>query len=489
MTSKKRTTNTKKEPFFLSGKFIYAIQSFVSVLAIWAILKLNLLPTKYLLVALGSITLLALTTAAIVKKKLFKGKSALKVLSLLLSLAMGMGTLYAFNGETFIDGITGANKDTHVISVVVMKDSGYDKFDDVKDFAFGANTAQDNEAIEQAKELIATKYKADISIDPVEGYITLAEQLISGNREVILLNEAHRSFITDNDDSFNEITKVIAEVSYQVESAITDYNTNVNKDTFSIFLSGIDTYGPVSSTSRSDVNMIVTVNPNTNQILLTSIPRDYHVILPKFNQYDKLTHAGIYGVGESVAAMENLLGIDIDYYAKVNFSSVTKIVDALGGVNVNSQWTFTGPQGYQFTKGDNFVDGAKALSFVRERYSLPGGDNSRVINQQALVTGILNKAMSPAIITNFNSVLNSIDGAFEMSMPSSDFKSLIKTQADSMKSWEIIDIQLTGYGTHSTTTASMPGWNLYVMTPDQGSVNMATELILSMENNNMISKP
>ena len=206
MTNKKGTIKTKKEPFLLSGKFIYAIQAFVSVLAIWAILKLNLLPTKYLLVALGAITLLALTTAAIVKKKLFKGKSALKVLSLLLSLAMGMGTLYAFNGDSFIKGITGANKDTHVISVVVMKDSGYDKFDDVKDFTFGANTSQDNEAIEKAKELIATKYKADISIDPVEGYITLAEQLTSGNRDVILLNEAHRSFITDNDDSFNEIT-------------------------------------------------------------------------------------------------------------------------------------------------------------------------------------------------------------------------------------------------------------------------------------------
>lgn len=489
MTSKKRNTQTKKEPFFLSGKFIYAIQALVSVLAIWAILKLNLLPTKYLLIALGVIVFLALSTSAIVKNNLFKGKSALKILSLLLSLAMGMGTLYAFNGDSFISGITGANQDTHVISVVVKKDSDFNKFDDVKDFTFGANLAQDSESIEKAKELISTKFKTDISVEAVKGYSTLADQLTSGQREVILLNEAHRTFITDNDPEFNENTKVIAEVSYQVESTIVDKNTDVSKDTFSIFLSGIDTYGPVSTTSRSDVNMIVTVNPNTNQILLTSIPRDYHVILPKFNSYDKLTHAGIYGVGESVATMENLLGIDIDYYAKVNFSSVTKIVDALGGVTVNSQWTFTGPGGYQFTKGDNHVDGAKALSFVRERYSLPGGDNSRVINQQALVTGILNKAMSPAIITNFNSVLTSIDGAFEMSMSSGDFKSLIKTQADTMKSWEIINIQLTGYGTHSTTTYSMPGWNLYVMTPDQASVDTASRLILAMENDEVITKP
>ena len=381
----------KKEPFIFSGRFIYIIQLVVSALAVWAILKLDLLPGRYLTIALGTIVVFGLVTMTITKKNHFNGKNFLKVISLLLSLAIGVGTFYMFNGATFIDNITGANKDTNTISVVVLKDSEFESFDDVKDLVFEANTLQDAEGVEKAKGLLFEKHKIDISVKAVDTYTTLADNLLSSKSDVILLNEAHRTFITDNNENFDELTKVISSVSFQVETDIPTTDVNVKEETFSIFISGIDTYGPVSSKSRSDVNMIMTVNPNTSQILLTSIPRDYHVILPKFGKYDKLTHAGIYGVGESVAALEKLMGINIDFYAKVNFSSVTKIVDALGGVTVNSQWTFTGPGGHKFVKGDNFVNGEKALSFVRERYSLPGGDNSRIINQQALITGILNK--------------------------------------------------------------------------------------------------
>lgn len=480
--------NIKKERFIFSGQFIFAIQTIISVLTMLAVVKLNLLPTLYFSAVLGALVFLLLLTVNLTINKKKKKQGFLKVLSLLISLVLVVVTFNVYNGESFISGITGASKDTHIISVVVMDESEYKEFDDVKDFTFGANTVLDQESMDKALELISTKYKSDINIENEGDYVKLANDLYNGNYQVILLSESHRTFITDNIEDFNERTRVIGEVSYQVETELQDLDTDVKNDTFSIFLSGIDTYGPVSSASRSDVNMVVTINPNTNQILLTSIPRDYHVVLPKFGKKDKLTHAGIYGATESVRTLELLLGVDIDFYAKVNFSSVTKIVDALGGVTVNSQWAFRGPGGYQFNVGENFLDGAKALSFVRERYSLPGGDNSRVINQQALVTGILNKSMSPAIISNFNSILSAIDGSFEMSIPTADFKSLIKTQADTMKSWEIIQIQLSGIGSHSTTTASMPGWNLYVMEPNMESVNKASGLIQAMENNLVISE-
>lgn len=484
-----KNNNIKKEKFIFSGKFIFIIQLLISLLTMLAVVKLNLLPTLYFSAVLGALLLLLLLTISLVFNKKKKRKSFLKIVSLLISLVLIFATFYVYNGDSFISGITGASKDTHIISVVVMDDSDFKKFDDVKDFEFGANTTLDQDSIDKGVELLNKKYSTDISISSQGDYVQLANDLYDGELKVILLSESHRTFITDNIEDFDANTRVIAQVSYEIETELQDLETNIKSDTFSIFLSGIDTYGPVSSASRSDVNMVVTINPNTNQILLTSIPRDYHVVLPRFGKKDKLTHAGIYGATESVRTLELLLGIDIDYYAKVNFSSVTKIVDALGGVTVNSQWAFTGPEGYYFNIGENYVDGAKALSFVRERYSLPGGDNSRVINQQALVTGILNKAMSPAIITNFNSVLSAIDGSFEMSMPSSDFKSLIKTQADTMKGWEIIQIQLTGTGSNSTTTASMPGWSLYVMEPNMDSVNSASNLIHAMEKNEVITKP
>lgn len=486
----KKNNKNKKGFSLISGKIIFAIQVLVSALTLAALWTLNLVPTRYFAIIVGVLIVLLLVTASILRNVEGKTKGFLKILSLLLSLVMGIATLNLYNGNSFINSITDASKDTHVISIIVLDDSEYKEFKDVSAEVFGANTTLDSPTIDQAKLLIQTKFDTEIAVEDFNDYQSMAESLYSGDLKVMLLNEAHRPFITDFDQEFDSRTRIIGEVSYEVAVELpTPKDTDVSSDTFSIFLSGIDTYGPVSTASRSDVNMIVTVSPSTNQILLTSIPRDYHVILPRFGQYDKLTHAGIYGVGESVAAMENLLGIEIDYYAKVNFSSVTRIVDALGGVNVNSRYSFTGPSGYVFNLGDNYVNGAQALSFVRERYSLPGGDNARVVNQQALVTGILNKAMSSAIITNFNSVLSAIDGTFEMSMSSDSFKALVKEQASSMKSWEIIDIQLSGYGAHSTTTASMPGWDLYVMEPNQASVQLATDLINAMENGEVISQP
>ena len=480
--------NKKKRSIF-SGKFIYLIQLIMTALTVYAFLTFDVLPTKYLMIGGGVLLFSLLITVSILKYKPGKSKAFTKILSLLISIGLGFTTYGAMNGKGFVDSITGAESDTHVVSIIVMKDSGKTKVSEVKNEVFGVSSLFSQEAIEKTKELVSKKFKISIEEKILGNPVELAEALYEGDVKVILLSESHRHFITDYIEDFDDKTTVIGSVSYEVKTDLTNYDTDVKNDTFSIFLSGIDTYGPVSTASRSDVNLIMTINPVTNQILLTSIPRDYHVVLATSGKKDKLTHAGNFGATESVKTLENLLNIEIDYYAKVNFSSVTKIVDALGGVSVETKYNFTGPNGHSFTKGSNHVNGEQALSFVRERYSLPNGDSDRGVHQQALVTGILNKAMSPSIITNMNSVLSAIEGSFEMSMPSKDFKDLIKTQADSMKSWEILNFQLTGTGAKSTTTYSMPGWNLYVMEPNTTSVDTAKRLILAMENNEVIAIP
>lgn len=477
----------KKGFFLFRSNVIAMIQIVIAALTAFFVIKLNLLTSKYLLMFLGSLVLLTLLTVLLVLKTPEpSNKNVLsKILSTLISLALLVGTLYVVRGESFLKSVTGASTDTHVVSVVVMKDKPYEKIEDVKDeFIFGVNKKMDPKNIEEAVSAL-DKEGHSIELAEYDTYEALSQALRSGEREVVMISEGHRAIMKEFDEHFDEDTKVIHSVKYEEEVKIKDMNTNVKSDTFSFFITGIDTYGPVSTVSRSDVNMIMTVSPKTNQILLTSIPRDYHVKLASFGAYDKLTHAGIYGVGESVSTLENLLGIDIDYYVRVNFSSVENIVNSMGGVDVYSRYAFN-VDGYSYVQGMNHMDGPKALRFVRERKTLPEGDLDRVRNQQALMTGMINKAMSPAIITNYNSILSSVAGSFEMSMPDSDVKKLVKMQLDTGASWEVKQVQLNGWGAYSRNTYSMPGWNLYVMEPDMATVDYASSLIHQMEKGEMI---
>lgn len=480
--------NNRKEFILFRDRVIVLIFLLCSLVTLYAIYKFNAIPTKYLMIIVGVILLLFLIGALITMlTKPGKLKNFGKVYSLILSLLLLLGTRYLVTGNSFLGKLTGANKDTHVISVVVMKDSKYKSIEDVKELPIGANTRLDSKNITKGKKLIDEKYKSDINIVDYEDYTELANDLYDGTQEVILLSEAHRGFIQDEVKDFDEKTRIIGTVAYEEEVDFKNKNADVMKDTFSMFVTGIDTYGPVSSVSRSDVNMIMTVDPKNKQILLTSIPRDYHVELASFGAYDKLTHAGIYGVGESMATLENLFDIDIDYFVKVNFSSVETIIDALGGVDVYSRYAFQSFAGVHFDEGINHVDGRNGLIFARERYNLPNGDNDRVKNQQALITGILKKAMSPAIITNYTSILNSVSDSFQMSMEESDFKKLIKQQINDMSDWDIQSYAVTGTGSSSTTTYSMPGPALYVMEPNYDTVRQAHDYIEAMERHEVIS--
>ena len=483
-----KNNKNNKELFIFSPAFIFIIQALVTVASVYIIYRLNLLPTKYLLPILAIILILLGSFAALLFKSKGKVNASARVTSLILSLLMLVGTFYAWQGNSFIDQITGGDKDTHVISVVVLKDSSLASISDVKDLTLGANTKMDESNINQAKTLLKSNYKFEPKIADYNDYQLLGSDLMSGKQKAILLSEAHRTLMEELFDDFSSKTKVIGYVSFDEAANIEKPDVNVAKDTYSIYVTGIDTYGPVTTVSRSDVNMIVTVSPSTGQVLLTSIPRDYHVVLGTKGAYDKLTHAGIYGVGESVKTLEKLLNIKIDYNVRVNFSSVEKIVDSMGGVDVNSKYAFTSLHGkYPFVKGMNHVNGLQALGFVRERYSLPNGDNDRVYNQQELIKAILNKAMSPSIITNYSSILGSVGNSMQISMSQHDFSNIIKDQLDSNRKWEILQYQLSGTGSSSKTTYSMPGPSLYVMQPDMKTVNKASSLIEQMESGKKIS--
>ena len=492
-----RMAKHTKESFIskiTSWKVILGIQVVASLLLIILVFKLNALPLLYTMVLIGIVVLLALISFLLMKPSKTTGKGKIrniigKVISLLLSVFLMIGSLYIAQGNSVIDAISGANTKTTRISLVVMKDSNYKEVSDLKNQTIEANLDDEDNAKYMSKAIEAlNKEESTIKVENASSYAQMADDLYNENTEAIYINEANYGMLEEEHDTFLNDTRVLWSYDIVEQTEDISKDVNVTKEAFTIFISGIDTTGPVSTVSRSDVNMLVTVNPTTKQILMTSIPRDYYVTLANRGEKDKLTHAGLGGVENSVATIENFMDIDINYYARVNFTSLIEMVDALGGITVYSPVSFTTMHGgYQIHEGNNEMDGDKALGFVRERYGLSGGDNDRVKNQQRVLTGMLEKAMSPAILTNYSSVLSSIEGSFETNMSSSEITSLIKMQLNDMSSWDIYQVQLSGSGQMMTGGSYMPNNRLYYMVPDESSINECSSLIQQMVNGEKIN--
>lgn len=470
----------------IDWKVILGIQVIASLALIGIIFKLGALPMQYAMIVIAIVVLLCLGTFFLMKPSKKKGTGKVrniigKLVSILLSVALLFGTLSIAQGTSVLDAITGANIQTQRYSVVVLKDSSYKQLSDLKNETVETVSSVDEENAQKAIEAMQ-KEEASIQTKDIDSYSKMANDLYDENTKAILVNESYYAIIEAEHEDFQNDTRVIW--SFDIEEKIKDISKNVNvtKEPFIVYISGIDTSGPVSTVSRSDVNMLVTVNPTTKQILLTSIPRDYYVTLANKGQKDKLTHSGLAGIDNTVETMENFLGIDINYYARVNFTSLIKMVDALGGITINNDVAFTGYNGTYFAKGNISIDGDEALEYSRERHAFGAGDNERVFHQQIVIMGMLNKMMSPAVITNYSSVLNAIEGCFETNMSSSEITSLIQMQINDMASWNMVQKQFSGHGVMQTGGAYMPSSRLYYMIPDDESVSENVAAIKSVLN-------
>ena len=451
------------------------------------VFRLNILPgTYFAAVAAVVVIISAIIIKSLVAGKAEKaGKKVAAVIAVILMLLMGVGTWYVAGMVDFVDEISQEKSTSVNYHVVVKMESSYEEIADLKGKTagvMGGDDSQDKRARAQLEEQVK------IEITEKNDYLELAQGLLDGEFDAILINAGLYEMALEDVDGFTEETvRILGTIETdQAEAEKTDVETkksrkkpDVTSDTFSVYISGIDTTGSISNVSRSDVNMVVTVNPKTKKILLTSIPRDYHVVLASKGAYDKLTHSGIYGVNETVSTVENLLDMNIDYYVKVNFTTVTKLVDALGGITVNSEYSFRAG-GFDFNAGLNELNGKQALAFARERYSFAYGDNQRLRNQQAVITGIINKATgSTAILTSYNELLNALKENMDTNFTSKEITSLVKMQLSDMSSWTIETCSLSGYG-NMTSVYSMPSSIVYVMEPNMDSVNAAKAKISEM---------
>ena len=366
------------------------------------------------------------------------------------------------------------------MSIVVPKDS------DIKDVSqltsVQAPTKVDKNNIDTLMSALKKDKKVDVKVDDVASYQEAYDNLKSGKSKAMVLSGSYASLLESVDSNYASNLKTI--YTYKIKKKNNNSAKQVDSKVFNIYISGIDTYGSISTVSRSDVNIIMTVNMNTHKILLTTTPRDAYVKIPGggADQYDKLTHAGIYGVETSEQTLENLYGIKIDYYARINFTSFLKLIDQLGGVTVHNDQAFTSLHGkFDFPVGDIQMNSEQALGFVRERYSLNGGDNDRGKNQEKVISAIVNKLASLNSVSNFTSIVNNLQDSVQTNMSLDTINALANTQLDSGSKFTVASQAVTGTGsTGQLTSYAMPNSSLYMMKLDDSSVESASQAIKNL---------
>ncbi len=454
------------------------LQLVASVILAVLVIRLHVLNYSYtaLVAILLAVVFVLLVLANGVKNKFHY---VAKAMSVVLAIVCVFGSYYCTKAKETVESMTDKNVQIDCVSIYVLKTNSASTINDVADGLFATLKLEDNGKVDDAVKTIVTNVGKVIKTEDYKDPVSAAKALYEKNVDAIIMDDSFVGTIEEQDTykNFGEETKIL--VSYEHKTMLKNENkiSDVTEKPFNVFISGIDTFGDVNKKSRSDVNMVATINPKTKQILLSSTPRDYYVnTTVSGDMKDKLTHAGLYGTKCSIGTLESLYNIKINYYVKVNFSGFKKIVDALGGVTVHSDCTFTSDQGPAFVEGDNEMNGKEALAFARQRHGFKTGDLQRNKNQQYVLKGIIDKLCSPAILTNFSEILKSIEGNMITNLEYDDIASFVQMQLTDNASWNIITVGVDG-DDESLTTYSMPSTRAYVMIPDDIKVANVTSLI------------
>lgn len=469
------------------GVVLGVIQAVASVVFMIALFVLDMLPVKYLAIIAGLllIALLIVFTSQLLSKK--KGIAG-KIFSVLMSVILAVGSFYIFKANGTVSEISGSGTKVDKVVVAVLADDPAESIQDAKDYSFGVQYALKGEEIQETVGAINEELGSAIAETEYRSVQEQATALHNGDVQAIIYNEAYNGILSEEFGDFGNSIKVI--YSHSIETKVENNaaeQVEVKDDTFTVYISGIDVYGAIETNSRSDVNIMAVVNPTSHQILLVTTPRDYYVEIPGISggELDKLTHAGIYGVDASMATLGQLYDTTIDFYARVNFTSLVEMVDALGGVDVYSEQAFTTSEDtglvMNVVQGENHFNGQQALAFSRERMNVDGGDFQRGKNQQAVITAMIKKAVSPAILVGANGILNSVSGNVDTNMSQDQIQTLIKTQLSDGGAWNIKSVAAEGTGDQQYCFSS-PGSLLYVTQPDPNSVASIKAMIDSVKN-------
>lgn len=454
----KKKKKKNKRPI---SKFMTIFMIVSLALLIFQIIKLNLLPAKLIVLVSLVMIILCLIILLILH---FKAKKFLpRILAGFVALCMCMGLAYGnyfiYKTDNTFDVVTSlADSKATTTSIVVLKSSSIKKESGLKGKKIGTILDMDKKPTKRMLDDL-NKDNIKYTTKDYSNLDELMEAFYSGEVDAICLNEKYRDILHETQAyfTFQTDTRIVHQnVHYtkvEKNDNLSDPVNDISKDAFTVLVSGNDSYGTLQdSNTRSDANLLLTVNPKTGTILMTSIPRDYYVELvcpeddPELacpeGSYDKLTHSGLMGVKRTEETIEKALGIKINYNVRINFSSVVNLVDALDGIDldikkgeevdifyVNSQ--------PGLSVGKHHVDGETALAFARERHAYADGDNQRVRNQQKVFKAIFNRIVSPKMITNYGKFMDALAVAFDTNLSGDEISKFVKYELNNMPNWKI----------------------------------------------------
>lgn len=454
------------------------------------LLATHLVPTAYILgmifVYLGVAVLVFLLTHNGRRRKL---QAAGTVLTAVVVVVSAVGGFYLMRTLSAVQRVVDTSVERSTVSFYTLQDNASETLDDMQNANFGILQTLDRDNTDATLQQVETEHGLTLHIREYADLMNLADALLDGEVDGIVLNEAYLTLYdeTPGYTDFSSRLKTVStrQVEHVVEPEPEPEQPNENH-VINILISGSDTReSTIDQRGRSDVNIIASINPDTHQILLLSTPRDYFVPLDigVDDAYDKLTHAGIYGMDVLMGTLENLYGIDIDYYFRINFTGFVDVIDALGGIEVSSDYDFNteyGGKSYHFKQGTNTLDGEQALAFARTRYAFAEGDRQRGNNQLAIVKAVIHKAMSPTILTSYLSILDSVQSCVDTNVPYTVLAGLVREQLEDNLAWTVRSYSVNGSDATSTTYSM--NQNLYVMIPDETTVREAQSQLADLGN-------
>ncbi len=501
--SRNQDSAGKQAIFYIVGWLISIVQIVASAAAIFFLKRSNFVPQKIMIAGIVVLIILILLCRLLMKRKIRTVRFIIgAVIALLISAVLVVASFYVNTFTNTVQNITNSTEEVTRVGVYVRNDDPAQSIQDASDYVFGILDTIERSDTDNAVAQINEELGSFVQVDPYAGMDDLADALLNQECGAIVMSEQYASVISEL-EGYEGFEDEIREISYyewsssvkapsdsgseEAAAAEADIQNAINGyGVFTMYISGIDTFGSISTKSRSDVNIIAVVNTNTKQILLVSTPRDYYIPLSiSGGAKDKLTHAGIYGVNVSMETLEMLYNIDLNYYFRINFSGFEKLIDSLGGIDVVSENTFDVAPSFHYVEGVNHLDGVSALAFARERHAFSEGDRQRGKNQMAVITGVIQKLQTTAVLNNFTGLMEGLEGSFETDMPYEDLTTLVRNQISAGGSWDIQTYSVDGTGAKASTFSMSK--QLYVMNPDQSTVDYARSLIQSIQNNETIS--
>ncbi len=461
------------------GYVICGILILATIIAALVINKLGILPV--LLIVLLTLLVIALSAIFIVTQRWLGVGIFTKIIALIMIVVLLIGTNYVRVTQKALDKMTGVTTQISNVHIYVLADDPAKELQDAKDYTFGILATMDRQNTDKVVEDINTKLDTTIPIVEYNNASEMITGLYNGEVKAMVLNDAYINIVKEM-EGFEDVesrirsistNEIVVEVSTEKKPA----KEYTGEEILAVYISGNDCVGVPEINGNSDVNIILMANLETRQILLVSTPRDFYVPLSiSDGQKDKLTHAGVYGVDVSVETLEMLYDVEIDHYVKVNFTGFVEIIDALGGVNVYSEFDFY-TENIHYSVGYNQLSGYEALMFARNRGAFSDGDRQRGKNQMAVIEAVIDEMATSNMLKNYDEVLGAVSDSMITSMSYEEITNLVKFQLDDMRGWEVLKYSVNGYDSFNTTYSM---GSAYVMEPDYETVEQAKSYIKDM---------